>query len=228
MTNYLTLSVSFFVIAIAICIVYFSVLLYQNSRYPRTERNSLRNSYGYEFYASEQPATRGILYTLMSMDIVSLCLGFFFCFLTDKSLYSYMLSAVFIISLICICAANMIPLSHPIAHLVTAFTGMGFMGVGTFLLAFSDMINDGLFHLVDMGLGVSITMGIIGGIMIVALFNPKLRDWAKLDRTEVDGVTVYEKPKINWLALYEWISIILCHVIGLILFINLVVTGQVG
>ena len=228
MTNYLALSVSFFVIAIAAGIVYFAVLLYQNSRYPKTERNSLRNSYGYEFYSCEQPGTRSVLYTLLSIDTISLCLGFFFYFLTDKAVYSYILAAVFIISLICICGANMIPLSHPTAHLVMAFAGMGFMGVGTLLLAFSDMINEGLFHLVNMGIGVSVTMGIIGGITILALFNPKLRDWAKMDKTEVNGVTVYEKPRINWLALYEWISIILCHVIGLILFVNVVVTGQIG
>ncbi len=228
MTNYLSLTVAFFVLAIAAAIVYFCVLQYNNYLYPKTERNRLTNSYGYEYYSSFKPLTRGLLYTLIGIDGICLALGFFFYFMTDNSVYSYCLAFIYIISIVCLILANVIPLSHPYAHLVTASAGILFMGVATLLISFSDTINDGLRHMVNMGLGVSITLGIIGAIVFLAMFNPKLLDWAKMDKTEVDGVTVYVKPKINWLSLYEWITLILYHIVGMILFINVIVTGQVG
>ncbi len=227
MTNNLDLSISFAVISIAVAIVYFVVLIYTNSLYKKNERLSLRNSYGYEFYASSSPSMRGILYTLISIDMVSLCMMFLFYGLSDHSVYTYCVLGVFLVSVICLCASNMIPLSHPFAHLSTAYIGMGFMGVGALLSAFSDIVNASLFHLVDMGVPASIIMGFIGSVIIIALFNPKLRNWAKYDKSEVDGMTVYVKPKVNWLALYEWIALILYHVIALIMLINIVASGQI-
>lgn len=68
---------------------------------------------------------------------------------------------------------------------------------------------------------IGVCFGIIGLILAVIMLNPKLVEWAKLDKTEVDGATYYVRPKKNYLAITEWLFIGALCVNSLLNIINL-------
>lgn len=55
--------------------------------------------------------------------------------------------------------------------------------------------------------------GVLGAIlsilMLVVIFNPKLKDWTKLDVINVNGEKTYSRPKFVSLAYSEWISLLI-------------------
>lgn len=56
-----------------------------------------------------------------------------------------------------------------------------------------------------------IVLTIIGFVVAIFYFgvvmNPKLTSWAKVDKVEQNGKTIYQRPKIFVLAFSEWLSI---------------------
>ena len=61
---------------------------------------------------------------------------------------------------------------------------------------------------------------VFGFLSLLSFVNPKLLDWPKMERSEVNGTTYYVKPKVNFLALYEWAYLLLQLVSGIIFFAN--------
>ena len=57
-------------------------------------------------------------------------------------------------------------------------------------------------------------------ISAIPLINPKLNDWYKLEKPEVDGATIYVRPKINWLDTYIWGAFISTALFQLLFGIN--------
>lgn len=55
-------------------------------------------------------------------------------------------------------------------------------------------------------------------LSLVQLLNPKLKDWGMMEKTEVNGATIYVRPRVNWLAFSLW-STYLLVVIYQVLFI---------
>lgn len=66
---------------------------------------------------------------------------------------------------------------------------------------------------------------IILAVEVVILVNPKIKNWAKLEKhVNEDGTIIYKRPKIFILALSEWLLIALNHlsfILPLILFLCL-------
>lgn len=59
---------------------------------------------------------------------------------------------------------------------------------------------------------------ILGILFLLAIFSPKLKKWAYLEKTEQDGKTIYVRPKVSPLGLLEWLCILM-HGINMVLFI---------
>ena len=58
--------------------------------------------------------------------------------------------------------------------------------------------------------------------MLVLLFNPKLKDWYKLDVRNVDGDIIYNRQKFVSFAYTEWLSILIIFLSEFIFFISLI------
>ena len=55
--------------------------------------------------------------------------------------------------------------------------------------------------------GTAIAYSVLALLLVILLLNPKLSSWAKKNKTEQDGATYFLRPKVNFLALTEWIYI---------------------
>lgn len=67
---------------------------------------------------------------------------------------------------------------------------------------------------------VSYVMAGVGGSCLLFLVNPKLKNWATLDKTEVNGTTVWLKPKYNWLAITVWYAYCANAALMVLLFVS--------
>lgn len=54
---------------------------------------------------------------------------------------------------------------------------------------------------------LSILSFIIAIFYFILVMNPKLTTWAKLEKVEQNGKTIYQRPKVFYLALCEWLGI---------------------
>lgn len=64
---------------------------------------------------------------------------------------------------------------------------------------------------------IGFAFGMIGAL---PMMNPKLNEWDRLEKTEVNGATIYVRPKINHLSTYMWGCMILVGLFHLLLIIN--------
>lgn len=46
----------------------------------------------------------------------------------------------------------------------------------------------------------------LGFLLLFTMLNPKIKDWAKMEKTEVNGASYWIRPKYNWLAVSVWAS----------------------
>ena len=102
-----------------------------------------------------------------------------------------------------------------------------FFALGAILFCFFSVVPGALLLPSRLSLPILVLVGVVGFLGFFALLNPKLKDWYRLDRTEENGATYYVKPKVNYLALYEWIFLVLINLVAFLLFINIIVTGTV-
>lgn len=72
-------------------------------------------------------------------------------------------------------------------------------------------------------LGVGIVFGILGILLTLSLLNPKVKEWTKQDKTEVDGTTYYVRKKYNFLAITEWAGILHLALNSILFVINTII-----
>lgn len=65
---------------------------------------------------------------------------------------------------------------------------------------------------------IMIIFGIIGIILLGLLFHPSIKRWAFLEKSEENGKVIYVRPKVNYLALMEWVYLV-GHLVNMVLFI---------
>lgn len=72
----------------------------------------------------------------------------------------------------------------------------------------------------DMAFAFSMILYVLSVLNLVFLFNPKLKNWDKLEKEEDEQGTIhYLRPKVLFLALHEWILIVYKTVIEILAFI---------
>ena len=209
------------IVGIICLLLYFFFLIYLNSKIKdKNEQNSFFNSFPFQFYSSNTIQMRVFIYLLLISFALCTSIGEAIYFVSLKSPHFIMLSIVLPLSLIFIIISNLTPLSKYKSHILCAFLGFGMFIFSSLFYAFSNVIPGAVLFQNSISLFSTIIIGIFGGIGLVSFFNKKLLDWPKMDKAEIDGKTIYVKPKINYLALYEWMYLILESLTGITIFIN--------
>lgn len=209
------------IIGVVFLLMYFFALIFLNSKIKdKDESNSFLNSFPYQFYLSNSIQMRMFIYGLLIVSTLFISIGEALYFSSLRSAHFITLAIIFPLSLILIVTANLIPLGNYKPHILFAFLGFATFMFACFFYAFSNVIEGAVLFQNSISLFSTIVLGIFGGISFISFFNKKLLDWPKMDKTEVDGKTIYIKPKVNFLALYEWSFLILEGMTAIVLFIN--------
>lgn len=64
---------------------------------------------------------------------------------------------------------------------------------------------------------LSVISFVVAIFYFILVMNPKLSSWAKVDKVEQDGKTIYQRPKVFYLALCEWFGIFGLPLAGLLM-----------
>lgn len=142
---------------------------------------------------------------------------------------SYILSAVVIIvstivQLFCGASTIYFNLDKIKTHL---YVSVSFI-ITSILAYISTMIYSIYFSAIDnfsttVYLASGIVIGIFGFLLLANFFNPKLLAGFNLNKTEVDGVTYYQRPKFNFYCILEWLTLLSLPLVSLVLIINSIV-----
>lgn len=213
---------SLFVMVVGVFVFYLYLFLLQifNLREKKEERNSFLNSFGYQFYSAQPLQIRLVLYLLLFASCLLIGVSEAVYFSSMRSYFFLILSFTFPLSLVFLTAGNVIPLSKYKAHILFSMMGFGFFSVSCLMFAFSSVVPGAVLYQGSINLVCQIVLGVIGALFFLLLFNPKLSDWAKMEKSEVNGTTYYLKPKVNYLALYEWGALFFETFAAVVLFAN--------
>lgn len=219
----------FFLIGgVILVLLYFILLFFSNHAVDKKERNSLLNSFPYLFYQNTPMSMRILLYVILGGAVVLIGLGeaFFFSAM-EFTYYQFALSLLFPLALLCLYISNLLPLNYYRSHLVFSVLGFFLFASASVLTGLIPFVTGATLEIVYYNKTIVILIGVIGLLCFLGLCNPKLANWSKMQRAEDNGKTYYVKPKINFYAFYEWMSLILMAVVALLLFINILVLGLI-
>ncbi len=206
-------------------LLYIFLLIYANHTLRKEERNSILNSFPYLYYQNMPRSARIFLYMILLMGVLFLGVGdcfFFSC--RSYTTYQTILSFLFTIECLCLYCSNLLSLTYYKLHLISSILAFFFFAAGCLLTGLITFIGGAAINLYY-NLPITIIIGVIGLLCFIALFNPKLTNWAKMQKTEEDGKVVYVRPKINYYAFYEWMCLGLNIVVSVLFLINLFITG---
>lgn len=212
-------------ILILVCLILSFVLfvLYSVSTFifqSKHKELSILNSYEYEFSMQMNTSKRLINYFLILINMILECLILFFSLYYIKTIFSLMLAIMTCVSALCFTIGFITPLSNPKRHLILVVVGV-LLSIGSnIMLGFVKVITGALFLDSDFSLAISIVLAVFGFLGLLSLFNPKLKDWAHLEKAEENGKTIYVKPKINFFAFYEWIYLLIIELSTLLIALN--------
>lgn len=206
-------------------ILYFVLLIFSNMAVRKEERNSFNNSFPYLYYQNMPMSMRIFLYIILGLGLVLIGMGecLFFFGLTFTC-YQFVLSILFPLSALFLYISNILPLNYYKSHLIFSILAFFFFATASFLTGLIPFVSGSTLE-TFYNKPIQFIIGAIGLICFASLLNPKLANWAKMEKTEVNGKVIYVRPRINFYALYEWIYLILMAVVSLLLFINMYVSG---
>ena len=134
--------------------------------------------------------------------------------------------SLYLISIIAMTFSNVISFSYYKLHLYLALIAFCYFIFSVIFITFSTIIPGALIFTENFNLPIIVILGVLGFSLLLAMLNPRLKDWAKKERCEDNGKTFYVKPKINYFALYEWIFLIAIYFSNFLLYINIIVSGS--
>ena len=207
------------IIGVFFLLFYFVMLCYFSFS-KKKERNSFLNSFPYQFYGDMSSLERYFLYGLLCIGVFLVSLGESIYFISMKSLLFVTLSVLFPLSLVFLLLSNLIPLSKYKLHIFFAMFSFAIFMFSSLLYGISEWIEGGIVFKDSVSLFSRVVILVFGVLSLLSFVNPKLLDWPKMERSEVNGTTYYVKPKVNFLALYEWAYLLLQLVSGIIFFAN--------
>lgn len=211
---------------VALFMVYAVILMLFNNRIAKPDRNHFRNSFPYNFYQTFPISSRVLLYILLILSTALMVVGECFYFLSFQSSFQTILAITFSLSFLCLVSANLIPLSSYKAHIVFSAVGFFFYILSAVCYSFVTVLPGAVSATTAsyVSLPIVIIIGVLGFGSIFLIVNPKLKNWAKMDKTEENGTTYYVKPKVNFYAMDEWIFLFEEVLTALLLFFDILAT----
>ena len=167
----------------------------------------LVNSFGYEIYCSMPLERRILFYSMLGIFSSLSTAGIWMTLSVFNSIYLIMVSLLFVLGFVLISISNIIPFSLYKYHLISYYLGSGFIIASSLLMFFINNIRGIIVDSDMIPLPLSIGFIFIFVIFLAFILNPKNSEWFKLYKVNTNGKTHYEKPKINYLALEEWLSL---------------------
>lgn len=167
----------------------------------------LVNSFGYEIYSSMPLERRVLFYSMLGIFSSLSTAGIWMTLSVFNSIYLIMVSLLFVLGFVLISISNIIPFSLYKYHLISYYLGSGFIIASSLLMFFTNNIRGIIIDSDMIPLPLSIGFIFIFVIFLAFILNPKNSEWFKLYKVNTNGKTHYEKPKINYLALEEWLSL---------------------
>jgi hypothetical protein len=131
--------------------------------------------------------------------------------------YLVMIAIVFAISSLTFLSLNIVQAKFVMIHtiLVTAYFSLGILSAGASAI-FLFNVNSGP-ELMTIG----IIEAALGVILLLAMFNPRLRTWANLETIKnEDGSMSVVRPKFFILAFSEWLAIFLHLAIQIVFLVS--------
>lgn len=224
--NLITIASFGLLASIALIFLYFVLLIISNNKLLKERRLSIKNSFPYEFYMEFPISIRVALYSLLFLSLIASIIGISCFFLAFNTTYMLMTMSLYVISIIAITFSNVISLSHYKIHIALSLISFFFFSYSALLITLSTIIPGALIFTEHVNLPIIVILGVLGFSLLLAMLNPRLKDWSKKERCEDNGKTFYVKPKINYLALYEWIFLIAIYFSNFLLYINIIVSGD--
>lgn len=197
--------------------IYFLLL----SLYKKKEVSFL-NTFGYEIYSSLDANKRFSLYILLFIFSGISGTGIYMGLSIFRSIFLNIVSITFIFGYILVALSNIIPLSMYKYHLICYFSGAGLIASSSILLFFGKFNSQLVIDNSVISMPIVILFLLISVLMMIFILNPNNSSFYKLERTSNNGKTTYIKPRINFLALEEWTSLIILGIIN-ILFITQII-----
>ena len=224
--NLITIASFGLLASIALIFLYFVLLIISNNKLLKERRLSIKNSFPYEFYMEFPISIRVALYSLLFLSLIASIIGISCFFLAFNTTYMLMTMSLYVISIIAITFSNVISLSHYKIHIALSLISFFFFSYSALLITFSTSLNSALIYEENFNLPIIVILGVLGFSILLAMLNPRIKNWSKKERCEDNGKTFYVKPKINYLALYEWIFLIAIYFSNFLLYINIIVSGS--
>ncbi len=224
--NLITIASFGLLASIALIFLYFVLLIISNNKLLKERRLSIKNSFPYEFYMEFPISIRVALYSLLFLSLIASIIGISCFFLAFNTTYMLMTMSLYVISIIAITFSNVISLSHYKIHIALSLISFFFFSYSALLITFSTSLNSALIYEENFNLPIIVILGVLGFSILLAMLNPRIKNWSKKERCEDNGKTFYVKPKINYLALYEWIFLIAIYFSNFLLYINIIVSGD--
>ena len=224
--NLITIASFGLLASIALIFLYFVLLIISNNKLLKERRLSIKNSFPYEFYMEFPISIRVALYSLLFLSLIASIIGISCFFLAFNTTYMLMTMSLYVISIIAITFSNVISLSHYKIHIALSLISFFFFSYSALLITFLTILNSALIYEENFNLPIIVILGVLGFSILLAMLNPRIKNWSKKERCEDNGKTFYVKPKINYLALYEWIFLIAIYFSNFLLYINIIVSGD--
>lgn len=203
-------------------LAYLALLIYQNQLLDSLNRNHFRNSFPYNYYMDAPMKIRVLLYSFLAISTLTSMTGLSFFFISFSTGFSYILAVMMPLSLLSLSVSNLLSLERYKLHIISSAVGFFLFPLTCLLFSFSTLIPGALLYPERTITFIQVLLGVIGGILLVILINPKLMDWYKMEKAEENGKTYYVKPKINAFAFYEWIYLFSMQAVCFLLFLTAV------
>lgn len=215
------IAIGTFIGSIAFFMIYVVLLVYYKSFYLKGRDLGFKNTFGYEIYSALPIRSRILLYCSLMLNVALGIFSYFFALRSFMTTYTLIVGIVYVISYIAIAIANITPLTFYKTHLLASIFAVLGYAFASILIGFSFLVEGAFIVAEGINPTIFIIIAVLGIITLLACFNKKLLSWAKMDKAEENGKTFYVKPKVNWLALYEWIVYLLINITNLLLIIYL-------
>lgn len=215
------ISMTFIIIGIALFFLYIAVLVYNNSILNSVNRSHFRNSFPYNFYSKFSIVTRVILYTMLVISALLTAIGNFLFFYSFSTSYMLIIGILFSLQILSLIFSNLIPLSNYKLHISLSASSFFLFILGSILFAFSSLIKGAYITGDQLSLPIQILVGFFGFVSLIMMFNPKLLDWFKMEKTEDNGTTYYVLPKFNFYAMYEWIFLLFSYIASFLFLLHM-------
>lgn len=207
-------------LGVLLFLIYFALLLVFAKKDEKQEKNSLLNSFPFQYYGAMKGVKSLVLMLLLGLSGLLVSTGVVLYCYRESSGYQLILGICFAVSLIALIASNMLSFEKYKAHLICAFISFVFLSMSLFLMPFRQFIQGEFPSYYTYTKIIEIFAACIGAVIFLALFNPKLLNWAKMEKAEENGKAYYIKPKVNYLALYEWTALIIIQVMSILFMVD--------